>query len=141
MKEAQKMTCRYFETCSAPICPLSDTSMKNCTWFADEEVCRVMGFPFVRRQAKIKKLGLGVEDGCFTVAMLERKCVAGRGMKGLDPDDFPFDEQEKKWMKAHPEIIKREFTPEQLKRLSDRLEKGRSAGKERQETAVSVRGE
>lgn len=136
MKEAQKMTCRYFETCSAPICPLSDASMKNCTWFADEEVCRVMGFPFVRRQAKIKKLGLGVEDGCFTVAMLERNCRIGRGMKGLYPDDFPFDEQEKRWMKAHPELEKREIPEEQKKRMRDAFEKARREARLRGKTAV-----
>jgi hypothetical protein len=116
--------------------------MKNCTWFSDEEICRMVDVPFfVKRQRKIARLGLGVEDGCFTVAMLKQNCVARGGLKGLDPDDFPFEEQEKKWLKAHQEIIKREFTPEQVKCLSDRLKKGRSAGKERQETAVSVRGE
>ena len=123
------MDCKYFETCSAPICPRNAASLKNSVWYGDEEVCRVENAPLVKRQRKIAKLGLGINDGCFTAAMLERTCVVGRGMRGIPPEDYPFDEPVKKWLNAHPEIVKREFSPEQRKTFADRLKKTQSAGK------------
>jgi hypothetical protein len=37
----QKNECRYYQSYSAPLCPmLSDEQNKNYCWYPDEEICR-----------------------------------------------------------------------------------------------------
>jgi hypothetical protein len=98
------MDCRYFDGCSAPLCP-KDESIADRTWFADEDICRLADSPdWVRRQRKVsRKAALG---GCFTVAMLKHDCRISKGMKGVDPNGTDAEQAagEAAWFKAHPLI-------------------------------------
>jgi hypothetical protein len=78
------MDCKYFDGCSAPLCP-KDEGIAYRTWFPDEDICRLANTPdWVKRQRKIsKKAALG---GYFTVAMLKHDYHISKGIKGIDPD-------------------------------------------------------
>jgi hypothetical protein len=111
------MDCRYFDDCSAPLCPKGDT--ENTTWFPDEDICRMADAPaWVKRQRKISRMGLSFEAGYFTHAMMEHPCRLTRGMKGIDPDgtDKERAADEAVWFKAHPVI-----TAEQREKLRARV--------------------
>jgi hypothetical protein len=100
------MDCRYFEGCSAPLCP-KDAGNAQCTWFADEDICRLADVPeWVKRQRKIsKKAAMGCAlSGYFTVAMLKQDCHISKGIKGIDPNgtDKERAEDEAAWFKVHP---------------------------------------
>jgi hypothetical protein len=102
------MDCKYFDGCSAPLCP-KDEGIADRTWFADEDICRLANTPeWVKRQRKIsKKAAMG---GYFTVAMLKHDCRISRGMKGIDPDgtDRERAAEEAAWFTAHPVITEEE---------------------------------
>jgi hypothetical protein len=100
------MDCKYFDGCSAPLCP-RDEGAKNCTWFPDEDICRLADVPeWVKRQRKVsRKAALGNSPrGYFTLAMLEQDCHISRGIKGIDPDgtDQERTADEAAWFKSHP---------------------------------------
>jgi hypothetical protein len=106
------MDCRYFDGCSAPLCP-RDEGVAERTWFADEDVCRLADVPeWVKRQRKIARKA--APDGYFTLAMLRHDCRIPQGMKGVDPDgtDTERERDEAAWFKAHPA-----FTEEQRARM------------------------
>ena len=96
------MDCKYFDGCSAPLCP-RDEGVAARTWFADEDICRLADVPaWVKRQRRVaKKAALG---GYFTLAMLEQDCRIKEGMKGIDPDGTDRERAacEAAWFKAHP---------------------------------------
>jgi hypothetical protein len=98
------MECKYFDGCSAPLCP-KDTGNEKCAWFADEEVCRLADVPeWVKRQRKVaKKAALG---GYFTLAMLKQDCRINAGIKGVDPNgtDKERADDEAAWLRTHPVI-------------------------------------
>jgi hypothetical protein len=113
------MDCKYFDGCSAPLCP-KDEGIADRTWFPDEDVCRLSDVPdWVKRQRKITRLGLPGEAGYFTKAMLEHPCRITKGLKGIDPDgtDRERERDEAAWFKAHPVIAEavRERLREQSK--------------------------
>jgi hypothetical protein len=96
------MDCKYFDGCSAPLCPRDEGAVDRA-WFADEDICRLADVPeWVRRQKKISRKA--VLGGYFTVAMLKHDCQIRRGMKGIDPDgtDKERAADEAAWFKAHP---------------------------------------
>jgi hypothetical protein len=98
------MDCKYFDGCSAPLCP-KDEGIADRTWFADEDICRLADVPeWVRRQRKVSKKA--APGGYFTVAMLKHDCRISKGMKGIDPDgtDKERADDEATWFKAHPAI-------------------------------------
>ena len=33
--------CRYFDSCSAALCPLDEKHLKAGIWYPDEEICRL----------------------------------------------------------------------------------------------------
>jgi hypothetical protein len=75
-------------------------------WFADEPVCRLNDIPeWVKRQRKIAKTGTDTA-GCFTLPMLKRRCVIGKKISGIDPDETESEREdaEKKWLEKHPPI-------------------------------------
>jgi hypothetical protein len=75
--------------------------VSKTAWFADEPVCRLHGVPeWVKRQRKIAKTGADETAGCFTLPMLERRCVIGKKISGIDPDGTEADreEAEKNWL-------------------------------------------
>jgi hypothetical protein len=96
------MDCKYFDGCSAPLCP-KDEGVADRTWFADEDICRLSAVPeWVRRQRKVsRKAAMG---GYFTLAMLKQDCRISKGIKGIDPDgtDKERAADEAAWFKAHP---------------------------------------
>jgi hypothetical protein len=98
------MDCKYFDGCSAPVCP-KDAGQEHTTWFPDEDVCRLADVPeWVKRQRKVSKKA--APGGYFTVAMLRHDCRITRGMKGINPDgtDKERAADEAAWFKAHPAI-------------------------------------
>jgi hypothetical protein len=98
--------CKYFVDCSAPMCP-RDTGLANTAWFADEPICRLHDVPeWVKRQRKIAKTGVNETAGCFTLPMLERRCMIKKGLTGIDPDctDLEWEVAEKRWLEKHPEM-------------------------------------
>jgi hypothetical protein len=100
------MNCKYFENCSAPICP-RDAGAAQAVWFADEPVCRLQDAgEWVKRQLKIAKIGSPAIAGCFTLPMLERRCVIGKKMAGIDPDatDAELKIAEENWLCRHPPV-------------------------------------
>lgn len=103
--------CKYYDECNAPLCPL-DPDLHKRTWFADEDICRSAnarrGLEWVKRQRKIKRkiAHLEADGGYFKLELLERDCVIGKGMRGLDPDAYMDTESRRirSWMKRHPPI-------------------------------------
>jgi hypothetical protein len=98
------MDCKYFDGCSAPLCP-KDEDIADRTWFPDEDICRLADIPdWVKRQRKISRKA--APGGYFTVAMLRHDCRISKGMKGIDPDgtDTERAADETAWFKAHPVI-------------------------------------
>jgi hypothetical protein len=98
------MDCRYFDGCSAPLCP-KDKDVADRTWFPDEDICRLADVPeWVRRQRKIsRKAAMG---GYFILAMLRHDCRISKGMKGIDPNGTDTERAagEAAWFTAHPVI-------------------------------------
>ena len=85
------MDCRRFDECSAPLCPASPDSLKECYWFPDEEICAAHDDDWIRRQREIAQKA--VPGFYFTQKMLARHCVIEEDIKGLDPEHSP-DRQE-----------------------------------------------
>ena len=102
------MDCRYFEDCSAPMCP-KDAGVSKTAWFPDEPICRLLDVPdWVKRQRRIAKKA--APGGSFTLAMLQRDCRIAQGIKGIDPDrtDRERVQEEIAWLKSHPAITEAE---------------------------------
>jgi hypothetical protein len=100
--------CRYFDGCSAPLCPF-DKGVAGCAWFPDEDICRLVDVPdWVKRQRKVSRRA--ARDRYFTLAMLDQDCRISRGMKGIDPDgtDQERAADEAAWLTAHPVITAEE---------------------------------
>ena len=108
--------CDNFQKCNAPLCPLD---LKG-VWYSTEDICTSYkhnkNCDWIKRQRKITKTKV---DGYFTIKMLNRNCIIGKGIKGIDPDK---DEllQEQQWMKKHP--IKKEMSLEQKAVLREKFE-------------------
>jgi hypothetical protein len=102
------MDCKYFDGCSAPLCP-RDEGVADRTWFPDEDICRLTDVPeWVKRQRKVSRRA--AQGGYFTLAMLQHDCRICNGMKGIDPDgtDQVRAADEAAWFKAHPVITEGE---------------------------------
>jgi hypothetical protein len=81
--------------------------MAQAIWFADEPVCRLQNVPeWVKRQKKIAKIGVPTIAGCFTLPILERRCVIGKKMAGIDPDATDTDRKiaEESWLIRHQPV-------------------------------------
>jgi hypothetical protein len=101
--------CRYFDTCSAPLCPMDLKSLQLCAWFADEDVCRRADYTrlhWVRRQKKIASItSKDPARGCFSHAMLCQDCRLTRRLRGLDPSVGEINElRVHRWILEHPKI-------------------------------------
>lgn len=119
--------CKYFDTCSAPLCPLDDN--RGAIWYADEPICKAyqhhQNARWIQNQRKIAKRAKNT-DTCYTKDMLDRDIIIRPGIEGADPDARDFEAEVKKWIRNHPER-----TPEQkakAKRLGKQLKKGTFAG-------------
>lgn len=112
-----KADCVKFEGCNAPLCPL-DEDVADYVWYPDEYICNCQQhnqIDWVRRQRKIAKK---VELGYFTLEMLNRNCVIGANMRGLDPDE-PEASQLKNWLSKHKE--KKPISEEKRKTLKQSM--------------------
>ena len=88
------------------MCP-RDTGAAKIAWFANEPVCRLHDVPeWVKRQRKIAKTSATETAGCFTLLMLERRCVIGKKISGIDPDMAEAEQKEAEnfWLEKHPPI-------------------------------------
>jgi hypothetical protein len=100
---AYRTKCCWFETCSAPLCPMDRGSLEYGQWFPDEEVCqrRFSGdaFRWLRQQRKLKALEADMDpDRCFTFGMLVKLTRAMASVKGLSPDTADFPGAERAWL-------------------------------------------
>jgi len=98
-----------------------DTRAINAAWFVGEPICRLHDVPeWVRRQRKIAKTGVAT-TGCFTLPMLERRCIVGKKMTGIDPDGTEAERKdaEKTWLDRHPPIKPK--TGEEREKLAARM--------------------
>jgi hypothetical protein len=108
------MDCKYFDGCSAPLCPKEEGccpvgNLADRTWFPGEDICRLADVPeWVRRQRKIsRKAAKGEAQGrYFTLAMLKQDCRISKGIKGIDSNGTDTERAagEAAWFKAHPVI-------------------------------------
>ena len=121
--------CHYFQTCNAPLCPEDEQSVKFCSWFPDEDICRKAGVgEWVARQKKVRKATDGSwEAGCFTVRMLARRCKIGRGIKGLDPDKGPSWALEDAWLDKRPEFVASEKQRAQSRKRAEELKRSQGS--------------
>jgi hypothetical protein len=117
--------CKYFDSCSAPMCP-KDAGVQKTVWFSDEHVCRLHDVPeWVRQQRKIVKKGVSETSGCFTLPMLERRCIIGKRIAGIDPDGTEAEREvaEKNWLDKHPPIKPKSI--EEREKLAARMSRNR----------------
>jgi len=95
--------CKYFNRCSAPLCPLDENSLQNGVWYPDEEICRLrefQGLRWVQNQRELKKRGVPV-DGYFTAAMLDNEIIFHPDIRGIDPDRKDEEKQIKRWLERY----------------------------------------
>ena len=113
--------CKYFDGCSAPMCP-RDAGAADAAWFADEQVCRMHDIPeWVKRQRKIARSVINATAGCFTLPMLERRCVIGKKITGIDPDgtEAEREDAERNWLEKHPPV--KQKSGEEREKLAARM--------------------
>jgi len=101
--------CSSYGKCSAPICPISELADASC-WFPDEEICTQQSPSFIKVQRKITSRAKDVTK-FFTLKMLNRNCIIGKAITGLDPDKGNYEEQETAWLQNHRP--KRKLTEEE----------------------------
>jgi len=110
--------CEFYDTCSAQLCPLDLESLKHCSWFPDEEICKLQKagkLLFIKQQKKLKKK-CKYPDTYFLYEMLSKKRRFGN-TRGLDPDKREAP-QLRKWLKNHPELkLNDDKKQEMLKRF------------------------
>lgn len=98
--------CKRFDGCSAPLCPMDESSLNCGIWYPDEEICSIREFgrlDWIKNQKKIARK-VRNKDFYFTSEMLSRNCVITVATEGLDPDknDFNDDWAIKRWLAKHP---------------------------------------
>ena len=106
--------CKYFNRCSAPLCPLDGGSLGGGIWYPDEEICHLkefQGLRWVQNQKRLQKMarkGLVSVEGYFTAEMLDNEIIFRKGMRGLDPDR-PLDEEREqleRWLEKYVRRVK-----------------------------------
>jgi hypothetical protein len=95
------LACPQFHRCSAPLCPLDESSLRAAVWFPTEEICSHIHEPWIRRQLKLRRKA--DEETIFTYKMLLHDCRIRKGVQGLDPE-LVTPGQVEKWKRNHPEI-------------------------------------
>ncbi|MCD6403340.1 MAG: hypothetical protein J7K98_03345 [Candidatus Aenigmarchaeota archaeon] len=98
----KRLTCKYYNECNAPICPLDPYKCQRI-WYPDEEICRLRKFSkeiYIVQQKKIKKK-CGDKNTIFTFKMLSYPYVVREGIKGIVPDKFSI-RKERQWIMEHP---------------------------------------
>ena len=129
---SERDKCPQADTCSAPLCPFVDPAIpKEEYWYPDDPVCKKKGavgkYSWIRTQKKIINTTKDTTT-CYNYQMLNRNCVIGKGMTGINTDR-PEEPQIERWFKAHPSKI--ELSEEKKRLLKERLSpknKGASVG-------------
>jgi hypothetical protein len=107
------------------MCP-KGAEVQKTVWFAGEPVCRLHDVPeWVKQQRKIVKTGINETAGCFTLLMLERRCIVGKRIMGIDPDGTEAEREvaEKNWLDKHPPIKPKSI--EEREKLAARMRRNR----------------
>ena len=85
--------CNLIEKCEtpeAPLCPMLAESLSHGIWYPNEAVCRAQKFqnlPWIKNQGRIASLKLTMDDGYFSVSMLNSlpSTAITNKLKGADP--------------------------------------------------------
>lgn len=117
---------RHYIHCNAPMCVEDKQSWTDCIWYPDEDICnlKIDGITpdWIKMQKKVAKATRqNPEVGFFTLKMLQRNCVVGSNMQGLNSDKLEYEKQEKDWFRKHP--AKRKLTNEERAEKRERFEK------------------
>ena len=114
--------CKYYNGCSAPMCPLFKNRIHEWGWFPEDGICKQRPAPgWVLTQMKIAKKTKD-KNKYFTYEMLNRNCRIGKGIIGLDPNKEE-EYQLKEWLKMHPP--KKELTKLQKDAITKRFKEAR----------------
>ncbi len=96
--------CKYFDTCSASLCPLDNN--RGAIWYPDEPICKShkhhQSARWVQNQRKVAKRAKDTET-CYNRDMLNRDIIIRTGIEGANPDAQDFEAEVKKWIRNHPE--------------------------------------
>jgi hypothetical protein len=84
---------------------MRQNTVEHGRWYADEQICKAKKFqnlPWIRKQKLIARLGLAVDDGFFTVRMLNsiQATAITKNLKGADSDYLI---SELKWLEQRAE--------------------------------------
>ncbi len=93
-------TCKHYDNCSAQLCPNDADSLKNCSWFSGEEICKLRSVPdWVKRQRRIEKMiGDNPEAGYFKHSMLAVPLTIRQGIRGINPDALDAEKEIRRWL-------------------------------------------
>jgi len=116
----------HFEKCTAPLCLEADDIDDNSIWYANEPICSAQpktGTPnWIKQQRKIaRQTKQNPEIGFFTLEMLKRNCVVGKGMKGINGDKQNTKWQIKRWFEKHK--TKRKLSEKEKEVIRERFKK------------------
>ncbi len=116
-------TCKYFEKCSAPLCP-NDTTVQQGNWYADEEICKVKPpIEWMKKQKRIQNKNKKSKiEGYFTLQMLETDFTIGRKLQGIVENqrkETADEVKERIWLEKHK--VKKERSEEAKKAQSERM--------------------
>jgi len=128
-----KVNCPKFEDCSAPLCPLDETSIKNGIFYPDEEICQRRDFQtldWIQKQKAIVR-ARAPNDKFFNIPMLEAITRVQKGITGIDPNQAldKAKQAERNW------IIARQKSP---KLQSHELKKERNSIAKKRGNLVGV---
>lgn len=126
MEEFHRHECRYFDTCSAPLCPLDPETLSIGAWFADEEICVLnKDLEWIRTQRKIQRKQVPFSAGAFTVSMLETGPKATAALRGVE--DHTDSRAVSRWIEARKAVPKRQYSPEERAAIGERLRAARAS--------------
>jgi hypothetical protein len=84
-------TCRHYEGCGAPLCPLDTKWLKTAIWYPDEPICKRRGLPdadWLKTQRRVAKRANG-RDLFFTYYDLAKIKRVHPSIRGHNPDHYP----------------------------------------------------
>ena len=102
----ERIRCPNWERCSAPLCPLDETSLANGIWYPlSEEICSRKDFQtldWIRNQKGIVKAG-APDNRFFNLSMLQATRQVRKGIQGVSPDQAleAARRAERQWIEEH----------------------------------------
>ena len=126
----QRTACKYYDECSAPLCPLlPDELIDQYIWYPDEGIClRVKNVPdWVKKQRLIaKKCKPENQRFYFTLEMLRVLHRVSPKIRGLNPD-VGAEIQLKRWFKEKQGKKTRTLSEEQREKRREIIKRAREA--------------